>query len=48
VWLGFSENDLHGMMRAAGFDQVEVTTVSREEQEPGFETLLASGVRPPA
>lgn len=46
VWLGFSENDLHGMMRSAGFDQVEVTTVSREEQEPFFETLLACGVRP--
>ena len=47
VWLGFSENTLHGFIRSAGFDQVEVTTVSREEQAPYFETLLASGVRPP-
>tara|TARA_B110000483_G_scaffold152292_1_gene181142 strand:+ start:187 stop:1077 length:891 start_codon:yes stop_codon:yes gene_type:complete len=47
VWLGFSENSLHGFIRSAGFDQVEVTTVSREEQAPYFETLLASGVRPP-
>ena len=47
VWLGFSENSLHGFIRSAGFDQVEVTTVSREEQAPFFETLLASGVRPP-
>jgi len=46
VWLGFSENTLHGFMRAAGFDQVEVTTVSREEQAPHFETLLATGIRP--
>ncbi len=46
VWLGFSENDLHQMMRDIGFDQVEVTTVSREEREPHFETLLASGTRP--
>jgi len=46
VWLGFSENDLHRMMRDIGFDQVEVTTVSREEQEPCFETLLATGIRP--
>ena len=46
VWLGFSENDLHRLMRSAGFDQVEVSTVSREEQEPFFETLLASGIRP--
>jgi SAM-dependent methyltransferase len=48
VWLGFSKNELHEMTRAAGFDQVEVTTVSREAQEPFFETLLASGVRPSA
>ena len=46
VWLGFSENQLHQMMREIGFDAVEVNTVSREEQEPHFETLLASGVRP--
>lgn len=46
VWMGFSENDLHGWIRGAGFDQVEVSTVSREEREPYFETLLASGVCP--
>ncbi len=46
VWLGFSENALHGFLRQAGFDQVEVTTVSREEQEPFFETLLACGSKP--
>ncbi len=46
VWLGFTENALHGYLRQAGFDQVEVATVSREEQEPGFETLLASGIKP--
>ncbi len=43
VWLGFSENALHNFLRQAGFDGVEVTTVSREIEEPGFETLLASG-----
>lgn len=46
VWLGFKENALHGFLRKAGFDQVEVTTVSREPVEPYFETLLGSGVRP--
>ena len=45
VWLGFSENALHGFLRQAGLDQVEVTTVSREEQEPHFETLLACGTK---
>ncbi|WP_221031807.1 ArsR/SmtB family transcription factor [Actomonas aquatica] len=46
VWLGFSENDLHRYLRQAGFDQVEVTVVSREEKAPYFETLLASGFKP--
>lgn len=45
VWLGFKESALHGFLRHAGFDDVEVTTVSRETVEPFFETLLASGVR---
>ena len=46
VWLGFKESALHGFLRTAGFDDVEVTTVSREAVAPFFETLLASGVRP--
>ncbi|MDQ8183205.1 metalloregulator ArsR/SmtB family transcription factor [Pelagicoccus sp. SDUM812005] len=45
-WLGFPENKLHHWLKAAGFENVEVTTVAKEEQEPQFETLLASGVRP--
>lgn len=48
VWLGFSENELHSFLRLAGFEAVEVTTVSRETEAPGFETLLASGQRPSA
>lgn len=46
VWLGFKESALHGYLRKAGFENVEVTTVSREAVEPCFETLLASGTRP--
>jgi ArsR family transcriptional regulator len=45
VWLGFKESALHGYLKKAGFQQVEVTVVSRESVEPHFETLLASGVR---
>jgi ubiquinone/menaquinone biosynthesis C-methylase UbiE/DNA-binding transcriptional ArsR family regulator len=45
VWLGFKESALHGFLKKAGFTKVEVTAVSREEQEPHFETLLASGVK---
>ncbi len=46
VWLGFKESALHGFLKKAGLQQVEVTTVAREDHEPFFETLLASGVRP--
>jgi len=45
VWLGFKESALHGFLKKAGFQQVEVSVVSREAVEPHFETLLASGVK---
>ncbi|MDP1580183.1 MAG: metalloregulator ArsR/SmtB family transcription factor [Candidatus Didemnitutus sp.] len=47
LWLGFKESALHGFLKHAGFQQVEVTLVSREESEPHFETLLASGSKLP-
>ncbi|MFH1498543.1 MAG: metalloregulator ArsR/SmtB family transcription factor [Verrucomicrobiota bacterium] len=46
VWLGFKESALHGFLKKAGLQQVEVNIVAREEHEPRFETLLASGARP--
>ena len=45
LWLGFKESALHGFLKKAGLQHVEVSVVSREEQEPHFETLLASGVK---
>jgi ArsR family transcriptional regulator len=45
LWLGFKESALHGFLKKAGFQQVEVEVVSRETHEPYFETLLASGLR---
>lgn len=45
-WLGFAENKLHHWLRGAGFENVEVTVVAKEEREPQFETILASGLRP--
>lgn len=45
LWLGFKESALHGFLKTAGFTKVEVNIVSREENEPHFETLLASGVK---
>ena len=46
LWLGFAEGTLHGFLKQAGFQKVEVSVVAREEADPGFETLLASGTRP--
>lgn len=45
LWLGFSEDFLHEALEKAGFQRVEVRSVSREVEEPHFETLLASGYK---
>jgi ArsR family transcriptional regulator len=44
-WLGFSEADLHGWLEAAGFTDIEVTTVAKETRPPHLQTLLATGVK---
>jgi ubiquinone/menaquinone biosynthesis C-methylase UbiE/DNA-binding transcriptional ArsR family regulator len=45
LWLGFKESALAGFLKKSGFQKVDVATVAREEKEPGFETLLASGLK---
>lgn len=45
-WLGFSEAELHLWLEQAGFKQIEITVVAREEQPPNFQTILAAGVKP--
>jgi ArsR family transcriptional regulator len=42
-WLGFAESDLQSWLEAAGFKKIEVTIVSREDQPPNFQTVLAVG-----
>ncbi len=42
-WLGFTENDLHRWLEAAGFRKLEISVVAREEQPPNFQTILAVG-----
>jgi ubiquinone/menaquinone biosynthesis C-methylase UbiE/DNA-binding transcriptional ArsR family regulator len=44
-WLGFAESDLHRWLEEAGFKQIEINVVAREEEPPHFQTILASGVR---
>ena len=42
-WLGFSDGELHSWLEEAGFKEIEVGTVAREEQPPHFQTILAEG-----
>jgi ArsR family transcriptional regulator len=44
-WLGFAENDLFKTIKDAGFEKVKVEVVAKENAEPFFETLLASGFK---
>ena len=44
-WLGFSEVKLHELLEDAGFREIEVSVVSREKQNPQFQTVFATGVK---
>src|SRR5256714_3821534 len=44
-WLGFSEVRLHQLLDSADFREIEVSVVSREKQNPQFQTLFATGVK---
>ncbi|MBC7925693.1 MAG: metalloregulator ArsR/SmtB family transcription factor [Bryobacteraceae bacterium] len=46
VWLGFSQAELADLLQTAGFRDVEVSVVHREEEAPHFETILAIGHKP--
>ncbi len=45
VWLGFSEIELHRLMKKAGFSKIESSVVSRETEAPFFQTVLAAGTK---
>lgn len=45
TWLGFAENNIHTWLSNAGFENVSVSTVAKETEEPRFETILATGVK---
>lgn len=45
VWLGFSENTLYQYLKQAGFRKIEINVVSKENDEPHFQTVLASAVK---
>jgi ArsR family transcriptional regulator len=45
VWLGFSEIELHRLMKKAGFSKIESAVVAKEAEAPFFQTVLASGTK---
>jgi len=45
TWLGFTEADLHHFLDDAGFRDIEVSVVARDEQNPQFQTVLATAVK---
>lgn len=45
TWLGFSETELHEMLEAAGFREIEIDVVARENESPYFQTVLATAVK---
>jgi ArsR family transcriptional regulator len=46
LWLGFSQAELADLANAAGFQDIDVSVVHREEEAPHFETVLAIGTKP--
>lgn len=44
-WLGFSASHLQGMLKAAGFLEIEIIIADKEESHPKFQTLLAVATR---
>lgn len=45
TWLGFTEADLHHFLDDAGFREIDVAVVARDQQNPQFQTVLATGVK---
>jgi len=45
-WLGFTDGQLHRWLEQAGFRDIEVCVVAREETPPHFQTVLAGGTKP--
>jgi len=45
LWLGFSEVQLDEMLRAAGFQDIDIGVVDREAESPHFQTVLATAVK---
>ena len=45
TWLGFTEAQLHEFLESAGLREIDVAIVARDDQNPQFQTVLATGVK---
>lgn len=45
TWLGFTEAQLYGFLEQAGFREIDVSVVARDEQNPQFQTVMATGMK---
>ncbi|MEA3188165.1 MAG: hypothetical protein QOD99_1995 [Chthoniobacter sp.] len=45
TWLGFSEVQLHRMLKAAGFSKIEIDIVGRETTSPHLQTVFATALK---
>jgi ArsR family transcriptional regulator len=45
MWLGFTEAQLHSFLTDAGFTDIEITIVARDDKNPQFQTVLATGMK---
>lgn len=45
TWLGFTDSQLHEYLESAGFREIEIGMVSRDETNPQFQTVLATAVK---
>lgn len=46
LWLGFSEVELHRMLKDAGFSKIEISVVARDEENPQLQTVFATALKP--
>ncbi|HEX8312085.1 MAG TPA: transcriptional regulator, partial [Chthoniobacteraceae bacterium] len=45
TWLGFTEAQLHEFLESAGFTEIEIAVVARDEQNPQFQILLGTALK---
>jgi ubiquinone/menaquinone biosynthesis C-methylase UbiE/biotin operon repressor len=45
LWLGFSEVELHELLKAAGFENIDVEVVARDPEPPHLQSVFATAIK---